>query len=104
MVALNSIQRKAWEISEKSKEERTQVQALSLAKECVINKMELLTDAAVVNDAITFVVEGKEKLKSKQEDSKESEEPDYNKREEKQKEETGERTKEFERQTTNRIF
>ena len=32
--ALNSMQKKAWEISEKSKEERTRVQALSLAKEC----------------------------------------------------------------------
>jgi hypothetical protein len=33
--ALKSMQKKAWEISEKSKEERTWVQALSLAKECV---------------------------------------------------------------------
>jgi predicted transcriptional regulator len=41
VVALNSLQKKAWEISERSNvEEKTQVQALSLAKECVINKLD----------------------------------------------------------------
>ena len=37
MTALNSLQRKAWEISEDPQtEEKTKVQALSLAKECVL--------------------------------------------------------------------
>jgi len=58
LAALNSVQKKAWEISEKpDTEERTKVQALSLAKECVINKLDLLTNATVVNDAIRFVSE-----------------------------------------------
>jgi hypothetical protein len=65
MVALNSFQRRAWEISERSNvEERTQVQALSLARDCVINKIELLTNATIVYDAIRFTELGKEKLKS----------------------------------------
>jgi hypothetical protein len=36
-------------------EERTGVQALSLAKECVINKLDLLTNVTVVEDAMIFV-------------------------------------------------
>jgi hypothetical protein len=64
MVALNSLQRKAWEISENPQtEEKTRVQALSLVKDCVINKMDLLTNATVVNDAIKFVIDSKQKLK-----------------------------------------
>ena len=37
------------------REERRQVQALSLARDCVINKLDLLTNATVVNDAMKFV-------------------------------------------------
>ena len=84
LVALNSLQRKAWEISENPEaEHRTKVQALSLAKQCVINKLDLLTNATVVIDAIRFVADKKQikdKLKSsqKEQDDKESNEPDYN--------------------------
>jgi predicted transcriptional regulator len=66
LVALNSLQKKAWEISEKSIEQKTQVQALSLAKECVITKLDLLTNATVVDDALRFVSDNsknKENLK-----------------------------------------
>ena len=38
-------------------EEKTKVQALSVAKECVINKLILLTNATVVEDAMRFVSE-----------------------------------------------
>ena len=56
MAALNSLQRKAWEISENPQtEEKTKVQALSLARDCVINKIDLLTNASVVNDAMRFI-------------------------------------------------
>ena len=42
MTALNSLQRKAWEISENPQtEKKTKVQALSIARDCVINKMDL---------------------------------------------------------------
>ena len=56
----------------KYKRRGKKVQALSLARECVINKMELLTNATVVDDAIRFVSEhtannNKEKLISSKE-------------------------------------
>jgi hypothetical protein len=65
-------------------------------------KLELLTNATVVDDAIRFVAgKSKERTKSSSEDDKESEEPDYNEEkdqlEEEQEEEAGEIT-------TNQIF
>ena len=56
---------------------------LSLAKECYSMKLDLLTNATVVEDAIRFVLsnKSKEKLKSSSgntnEDEKESKEPNY---------------------------
>ena len=38
-------------------EEKTNVQPLSVAKECVINKLDLITNVTVVNGAIRFVTE-----------------------------------------------
>ena len=72
------MQKKAWEISEKSDlEEKTQVQALSLAKDCVINKLDLLTNATLVEDALRFVSQqSKDKLKSSSDNANE-----YNKKE-----------------------
>ena len=106
LAALNSLQKKAWEISENPDvEERTKVQALSLAKECVINKLDLLTNATVVDDAMRFVSDRtKEKRKpsgdstSNEDDKQQPKEQDYNiKSEKKQEKETGEIT-------TNQIF
>jgi hypothetical protein len=106
MVALNSLQKKAWERSEKSNvEERTQIQALCLARDCVINKLELLTNATVVDNAMKFAHESKDKLKlTKKKGSKDSEEPDDKKNsdtqgEEKQEEDTKEIVS-----TTNQVF
>jgi hypothetical protein len=65
LLQANSLQKKAWEISQNPEtEEKTKVQALSLAKECMINKLDLLTNATVVDDAIRFVEQSKEKLMS----------------------------------------
>ncbi|HZE77194.1 MAG TPA: hypothetical protein VE089_01455 [Nitrososphaeraceae archaeon] len=47
MTALNSLQRKAWEISENTEGDKEKIQALSLAKDCVINKIELPTNTSV---------------------------------------------------------
>ena len=62
------------------------IQALSLAKECYYMKLDLLTKATVVDDAIRFVSSDRsnEKVKpissnNSNEDGKESNEPDYNK-------------------------
>jgi hypothetical protein len=99
------LQKKAWEISENPEtEDRTKVQALSLVKECVINKLDLLTDATVVDDAIRFVSSNRSKDKDKlesfssngNEDDKESKQSDYHKDEdqleENQEEQTGDMT------------
>jgi hypothetical protein len=76
------------------------MQALSLAKECYSMKLELLTNATVVDDAMRFVLEkqhSKQRLKisTDQDNEEESKEPDYNNNEEeegedKQEEELGE--------------
>jgi hypothetical protein len=71
----------AWKTSQNTEDKREKVQALSLAKECCFMKLELPTNATVVDDAIRFVSDrSKEKLKSSSNsngDDKESSEPDY---------------------------
>jgi hypothetical protein len=78
---------------------REKIQALSLAKECYSMKLDLLTNATVVDDAIRFVPSNRSKNNQKSfscnEDDKEgSSEPDYDEDEdqveEEQEEETGE--------------
>ena len=64
-----------------NEDKREKIQALSLAKECYSMKMDLLTNATVVDDAIRFVSQkSKEKsfVNSTEEEGKEeSREPDY---------------------------
>jgi hypothetical protein len=55
MVGLNSILREAWVASQQTEDKREKIQALSLAKECYGMKLDLLTNATVVDDAIRFV-------------------------------------------------
>lgn len=55
MVGLNSILREAWATSQQTENRREKIQALSLAKECYGMKLDLLTNATVVEDAIRFV-------------------------------------------------
>jgi predicted transcriptional regulator len=100
LVGLTAITREAWNTAQSTEDKREKIQALSLAKECYSMKLELLTNATVVDDAIRFVYDrSREKLKlassnSNQSDEKEPKEADYNEDEdqpeEKQKDETGE--------------
>jgi hypothetical protein len=93
LVGLTAILREAWNTSQQTEDRREKIQALSLAKECYSMKLDLLTNATVVDDAIRFVSES-EKSKDKVRDqvkssvspsdssgnegnNKESEEPDY---------------------------
>ena len=111
LVGLTAILREAWSTSQQAEDRREKIQALSLAKDCYSMKLDLLTNATVVDDAIRLVSEkskGKEKeqvksssstLDSGNEDNKESNEHDYNDDEksdkvgeEKQEQETGEIT------------
>jgi hypothetical protein len=79
LVGLNAITREAWNTANQTEDKREKIQALSLAKECYSMKLDLLTNATVVDDAIRFVSsKTKENLKSSTEgDKEESKEPDY---------------------------
>jgi hypothetical protein len=108
LVGLTAITKEAWNTAANTGDKREKIQALSLAKECYSMKLDLLTNATVVDDAIRFVSDrsrDKEKSSSNSnEDEKEANEPDYDEDEdqleEKQEEqETGEMTI-----TTNEVF
>jgi hypothetical protein len=83
MVGLNAITREAWNTAQSTEDKREKIQALSLAKECYSMKLDLLTNATVVDDAIRFVSQkSNEKLNpcsssSDEDDKEESDEPDY---------------------------
>jgi DeoR/GlpR family transcriptional regulator of sugar metabolism len=65
LVGLIAILREAWTTSQQTEDKREKMQALSLAKECYSMKLDLLTNATVVDDAIRFVSQKtKEKTKS----------------------------------------
>jgi Bacterial regulatory protein, arsR family len=55
MVGLTAILREAWTTSQQTEDKREKMQALSLAKDCYSMKLDLLTNATVVDDAIRFV-------------------------------------------------
>jgi predicted transcriptional regulator len=110
LVGLNAITKEAWNTSQQTEDKREKIQALSLAKECYSMKLELLTNATVVDDAIRFVSDrskDKEEIKSSssnsnKSDREESNEAGYNEDKdqlEEQVEETGEVTI-----TTNHVF
>jgi hypothetical protein len=85
LVGLTAILKEAWATSQQTEDRREKIQALSLAKECYSMKLDLLTNATVVDDAIRFVSQkskdkDKQKLKSyfsNEDDKEESREPDY---------------------------
>jgi hypothetical protein len=58
-------------------DDRTRLQALSLINDCYKYIMDLTTNGVVITDAIKFIRTNKEKLMSKKDDDKESNEPDY---------------------------
>ena len=79
---MTAILREAWNTSQQAEDRREKIQALSLARDCYSMKLDLLTNATVVDDAIKFVASGKSKDKEG---------------EDKQEQETGEIT-------TNQVF
>ncbi|HJT49395.1 MAG TPA: hypothetical protein VJ729_14515 [Nitrososphaeraceae archaeon] len=102
LVGLNAITKEAWNTAANTEDKREKIQALSLAKECYSIKMDLLTNATVVDDAIRFVSQKSNgNIKSSSEDNKEeSNEPDYNEDEDQLEEEQEEETK----MTINQVF
>lgn len=77
LVGLTSILKEAWTTAQQAKDKREKIQALSLAKECYSMKLDLLTNATVVDDAIRFVTsESQRRLSySNNKSDKESKEP-----------------------------
>ena len=53
LVGLTSILKEAWTTAQNAEDRREKIQALSLAKECYSMKLDLLTNATVVDDAST---------------------------------------------------
>jgi predicted transcriptional regulator len=82
LVGLNAITKEAWNTAQSTEDKREKIQALSLAKECYSMKMDLLTNAYVVDDAIRFVsqksIDKIESMDSGNEDESKSNEPHYN--------------------------
>jgi len=66
MVGLTSILREAWITATKAQDKREKIQALSLAKECYAMKLDLLTNATVVDDAIRFISFRNDDIKEKE--------------------------------------
>jgi hypothetical protein len=97
LVGVTSILREAWETSGKEEiDTKEKIQALALAKECYSMKLDLLTNATVVSDAVRFVSE-KSKLSSSL-DGRQFNRLDYN--------ENGDQSKKLSNkgQTTNQVF
>ena len=63
LVGLTSILKEAWNTAQQSQDKREKIQALSLAKDCYSMKLELLTNATVVDDAMRFVSANAKKIK-----------------------------------------
>jgi hypothetical protein len=111
MTGINSILRKSWTISEQAEDNKEKIQALLLAKECYSMKLELLTNATVVDDAIGFVAkksDGNAKKYSSddrdEDDMKgEPKEPDYDEDEDQLEEDQEEETEEI-ATTANQVF
>ena len=96
LVGLNAITREAWNSAQNTEDKREKIQTLSLAKDHYSMKLDLLTNATVVDDAIRFVSRKSiEKLESSpsnsiQDDKEESNERDYDEDEDQLEGETGE--------------
>ena len=65
LVGITSILREAWTTSHRTDiDTKEKIQALSLAKECYSMKLDLLTNATVVKDAIRFVSQHNNNMKN----------------------------------------
>jgi hypothetical protein len=108
LVGLTAITKEAWNTAASTEDKREKIQALSLAKECYSMKLDLLTNATVVDDAMRFVSSNKFKdtLRSSADkdevDKEKSKEPDYDEDQDQLEEEQQEQ--EAEDVTTNCVF
>jgi hypothetical protein len=107
LVGLTAITKEAWNTAQNTEDKREKIQALSLAKECYSMKLDLLTNATVVDDAMRFVSNrSNDKQKTSSDDSngddkEESNGPDYDEDKDQLQEEQDEETGEI---TINQVF
>ncbi|MGA9841720.1 MAG: hypothetical protein WBQ25_05345 [Nitrososphaeraceae archaeon] len=65
LTGINQVLKIAWDIANKlPQDNRLKLQALSLANDCYKYKMDLLTNASVLSDAIKFVENSRNKLET----------------------------------------
>ena len=55
LIGFTAITREAWTTLQQAQDKREKIHALSLAKECYSMKMDLLTNATLVDNAVRFV-------------------------------------------------
>src|SRR5919198_2887988 len=82
LVGLTAITKEAWNTAQQTEDGREKIQALSLAKDCYSMKLDLLTNATVVDDAIRFVSQKSKDNINSTTTNNESKEPDYDEDEE----------------------
>jgi Sigma-70, region 4 len=108
LVGITSILKEAWTTSQSTENKKEKIQALSLAKECYSMKLDLLTNATVVNDAMKFVSEysnnnTKEFLSKEENGTQESKEYAYDQKGLDKQERQEEKIEEI-LSTTNQVF
>jgi hypothetical protein len=59
LVGLTAILKDAWNISQNAQENKEKISALELAKSCYQTKLDLLTNATVLGDALKFMTSNK---------------------------------------------
>jgi DNA-binding transcriptional regulator LsrR (DeoR family) len=64
LVGLTAITKEAWNTVNNTEDKREKIQALSLAKECYSMKLDLLTNATVVDDAIYQIAKAADRRES----------------------------------------
>jgi hypothetical protein len=74
LTGLNAILKESWTVSQSSKDNREKLQALSLAKDCYSQKLDLLTNVKVLEDVIQFVNKQQTQSQTEQEEQTEEEE------------------------------
>ncbi len=71
LTGINQVLKIAWDMANKlPQDNRLKLQALSLANDCYKYKMDLLTNASVLSDAIKFVENSRDKLETVKSDTR----------------------------------
>jgi predicted subunit of tRNA(5-methylaminomethyl-2-thiouridylate) methyltransferase len=68
-VSITQVLKKAWEIVEKTADERTRLQALALIRECNSHNLDMITNGTITADSLKYV-KGKAKRPSLAADKK----------------------------------